>query len=751
VSFLGELKRRNVFRVAGVYAVVGWLLVQVAASLEEAVGLPAWFDGLVVSLLLVFFPIALIFAWAFELTPEGIKRTSAVAPEESITDRTANKLDLVLVLALLVFSAAIIAPRFLDKSIGADPVATSGAQGASEMGPAVDGSDSGESVSGRGAVPAASIAVMPFIDLSPNGDQEYFADGISEELLNVLAKVEALKVAGRTSSFAFKGRNEDLTEIGRVLKVAHILEGSVRSQGDRVRVTAQLIQVGDGYHLWSETYDGNLSDIFAVQDDIARQILAAMTEQLLVDGDPEVAPTTRTDVTAYGLFLEARDLIFTRDVAKMRRAMALLDQVIAIDPSYAPAYALRGKAYLLLSDSSSSYGDIPVQEAYEMAEADVNKALTLDPQLADAHAVRGLLNNDRGNPDFALASLRKALKLSPNMLDARNWLAFTLTDSGRIREALDELAILRDIDPLFSPAVNNAVVYAEELNDRDRAVAIARDFIGLTPDPVAGLDYKARIATLQGRTADAIGLWNQIPEVDRTRPILTRMEFSYLRLGEPPWLHGIQDMGLSQRAFARAWLGDRARALELADEALAEAPDQVSTQRNFLFVLSRLGEHRRLLDYFESKFAGDLNIYATRLRSSAFTLTPPFEAIARAARATGEDELFASAMRRWRESIDSFRAGGSAASNRDEEDARYWALMGDAEQSLDFLESAVEKRIVPFADVYSDPAFEFMALNPRFVALRNESARRINDQRLALGWEPLPERVFIDGFGSGGP
>jgi len=237
----------------------------------------------------------------------------------------------------------------------------------------------------------------------PNGDQGYFADGISEELLNVLAKVDALKVAGRTSSFVFKGRNEDLKEIGRILNVAHVLEGSVRSQGDRVRVTAQLIQVSDGYHLWSETYDGNLSDIFAVQDDIAQQSLAAMTEELLVNVESTLLPTTRTDVTAYGLFLEARDLIFTRDVTNMRRAVALLDQVTSIDPSYAPAYSLRAKAYVLLSDSSSSYGDIPVQKATAAAEADVATALRLDPQLADAHAVRGLLHNDRGNPDFALA------------------------------------------------------------------------------------------------------------------------------------------------------------------------------------------------------------------------------------------------------------------------------------------------------------------------------------------------------------
>jgi TolB-like protein len=328
LSFLGELKRRNVFRVAGVYAVVGWLLVQVAASLEEAIGLPAWFDGLVVALLAIGFPIGLIFAWAFELTPDGIKRTAAVDAAESVTAQTGSKLDIVLVLALLMFTGAMLLPKFFS---------------ADQLPGIVTGSSAA----------AASIAVLPFADLSPDSNQEYFADGISEELLNVLAKVNGLKVAGRTSSFAFKGRNEDLREIGRVLDVAHILEGSVRSQGDKVRVTAQLIQVSDGFHLWSETYDGDLSDIFAVQDDIASRILVALKGQLQVEEAPIVAPVQRANVTAYGLFLEARDLIFSRDPANMERALTLLDEAISIDPGYAPAYASRAKALVLFFIGSS--------------------------------------------------------------------------------------------------------------------------------------------------------------------------------------------------------------------------------------------------------------------------------------------------------------------------------------------------------------------------------------------------------------
>lgn len=745
VSFLGELKRRNVFRVAGVYTVVGWLLVQVAATVEEAIALPAWFDAVVLSFLVIVFPIALIFAWAFELTPDGIKRTSAVDEDESITAQTGSKLDIVLILSFLLFAGAMVLPRFLGSNAPAEsPVAVSAdtaveqneAEGAAAPAPQVDGP------------PAASIAVMPFADLSPRGDQEYFADGISEELLNVLAKVQELKVAGRTSSFAFKGRNENLTEVGRVLKVAHILEGSVRSQGDRVRVTAQLIQVSDGYHLWSETYDGNLSDIFAVQDDIAQQILVALKEQLVVEVAPVVAPATRTDVTAYGLFLEARDLIYTRDEAKLTRAKALLDQVISIDPEYAPSYALRAKAYLLLSDSPASYGDIPVQEASAKAETDINLALELDENLADGHAVRGLLNNDTGNPDFALASLRRAVELNPNSLDARNWLALSLTDMGKISEALYELGVLMEIDPLYPPAVNNAMIYTEELGDYEEATAIAERFISLTKDPIVELDYRARIAALEGRAADALQLMTQIPVVDRGRPVLQRMVVWYVALGQDPKQYDVQDTNPGLRALTLARFGEFETALRMAEDSLRESPDQVSVQLAYIDVLSITREDEQLIAYFESQFLGDLSLYATRLRSSNLTETPPFLQLALAARTTGDDVLYEGAMRRWRESIDAFRAGGSASLLRDLDDAVYWAMRNDQELALDFLESAYARRELFQFHWLTSPVFEQMRENPRFVALRAANAKRINAEREQLRLEPLPADVFVAGFRS---
>jgi TolB-like protein len=633
LSFLGELKRRNVFRVAGVYAVVGWLLVQVAASLEEAIGLPAWFDGLVVALLAIGFPIGLIFAWAFELTPEGIKRTAAVDADESITAQTGSKLDIVLVLALLVFAGAMLLPKFMNTQ---------------QLPGLVTGSSAA----------AASIAVLPFADLSPDSDQEYFADGISEELLNVLAKVNGLKVAGRTSSFAFKGRNEDLREIGRVLDVAHILEGSVRSQGDKVRVTAQLIQVSDGFHLWSETYDGDLNDIFAVQDDIASRILLAMKNQLNVEEAPVVAPVQRADVTAYGRFLEARDLIFTREPSKMERAMALLDEAIAIDPGYAPAYASRAKALLLLSDRPGSYGTIPAQEAMPRAEADVEKALELDPDLADAYAVRGLINSDSGRVDYAIINLRRAIELSPNSLDARNWLALALANETVPESAANSLD-------------NSGLRFA---------------YYGLgVVDEYSG-------------TADLLPVW---------RP-------------RGKYVHG-----------------DKEGALRMAREAVEESPDFYVAHAVYIGLLSDLRRDQQLVDYFQREYVGRLETYAVRLRPGVNAEPPPYLELALALRTVGEQRLFDEAMQRMRFSIDIFRAGGDVSVNLDRTDAAYWAIAGDNDKALSFLERAFEKASLLNIFFAIDRAYESLQEEPRFLALRERNLARINEERAILGYEPL--------------
>ena len=725
MGFFSELKRRNVFRVAGVYAVVGWLLMQVAAALEDAVNLPAWFDGMVVSLLVICFPLALIFAWAFELTPEGLKRTAHVSPEDSITNQTASKLDFVLIMALLVFAGAMIVPRFLEQpAVVAEQTDLLGV----EADVAVEAD--------------ASIAVLPFADLSQQQDQEYFADGISEELLNVLAQVDGMKVAGRTSSFAFKGRNEDLREIGRVLGVAHILEGSVRSQGDKVRVTAQLIQVSDGFHLWSETYDRDLTDIFAVQDDIAEKILIAMKERLMVDEAPEFVPAARTDITAYNLFLEARDLIFTRNPAKMERALELLDQAIEIDPNYAPAYASRAKALTLLSDRPGSYGSIPAKEALSRSRADVDKALELDPELADGHAVMGLINADTGRPDFAVSSLRRALELNPNSLDARNWLALALAFNGRLRDVAAQLKTLVRIDPLYRPGVNNSVLYSIRVGDWDTARQVAERYIDSVEDPVEKARVRSDLHNLDGKLALAIKEQESIPleSIDRGR--VATLRWSYISLGVIEDYEGEAEVLPAMAPWLPLLSGNAEEAVMLARKSIEDFPEFFVAHTQYIRILSAVARDEELSAYFQQEYGGSLESYATRLRPAVNVETPPYEPLALAMKAVGDTAMYEETVRRWRFGNDMFRAGGDVSAERDLSDAAYYAVTGDSDKAISFLESAFKTQTIMALQDFQRRSFDVLLDDPRYLALRGRNIARVNEERLQLGLEPLPDDYY---------
>ena len=291
MSLFNELKRRNVFRVAAAYVIVGWLILQVGEVLAPALLLPDWVNSLLAFFLLLGFPLAMFFAWAFELTPEGIKKEVEVDRSASITHVTGQKLNNTIIVLLLLAVGYFAWDKFLRTPAPATEVANN------EL--------STESVTADDGV--HSIAVLPLADMSPDGDNEYFSDGLTEELLNLLARIKNLQVAGRTSSFAFKGKNEDLRDIGRKLNVENILEGSVRKDEarNRVRITLQLIKVEDGFHLWSETYDRDLDDIFAIQEEVAHEVADVLRVTLLGEDEARLSQSPTTDITAYDLYLQA--------------------------------------------------------------------------------------------------------------------------------------------------------------------------------------------------------------------------------------------------------------------------------------------------------------------------------------------------------------------------------------------------------------------------------------------------------------
>lgn len=442
-DLLQELKRRNVFRVGVAYLIVSWLIVQIVSTIRGPLGLPEWTEPFFIVFLAVGFPIAVIFAWAFELTPEGIKKTREVEREKSVTAVTGKKLNNAIIVALvLALSYFIFERQVLHDHSDDHPTETAVAAGQEE---------------------GTSIAVLPFVNMSAEKEQEYFSDGISEELLNLLAKIPELRVAARTSSFQFKGQNLDIKQVAEQLNVAHVLEGSVRKANTRVRITAQLIEADSGYHLWSDTYDRELNDIFGIQDEISAAIVSALSETLgLVPGNaPQATASASTD--AYNAYLLGQHLIKKRTRADIEAALEHFERAVELDPNYAPAHAQLALAAYLLTASGATYGTFTLDESLSVAEPAIERALELDPDHAEANAVKGLILSAQYRVEEALGYYDKALRLNPSLTDVRNWYANALGDMGRPAEAYEIIKDAYAVDPLSVLTLNN---YLAQLGDR---------------------------------------------------------------------------------------------------------------------------------------------------------------------------------------------------------------------------------------------------------------------------------------------
>ena len=424
-KFLQEVKRRNVSKVALVYIIAAWLTMQVVDVMFPALNVPAWLTSAIAVLLLIGFPFALIFAWAFELTPDGLKREQEVDRSQSITPQTGKKLNQLMTVALVLAVGFLLVDKFLlQPGTWQDP--------AEELVADV--------------IP--SIAVLPFVNMSDDADNEYFSDGLSEELLNVLARIPQLHVAGRTSSFQFKGENQDLRLIGDKLNVAHVLEGSVRRAGARLRITAQLIDTETGYHLWSNTYDRELTDVFAIQDEIAANVVDALKIALL--GEEFAASNHGTEnIEAYNLYLQATYFFEHISAENLATAQQALIQAISLDPDYALAYALLAVVRQMEVSGFVGGGDENFAEQYVSVTEYADTALRLDPNLAEANVAKGMAVAI-GDWDFdaAVQHFSRALELAPNNLPAISWMGHIRKYQKRNDEATVLFEKVLQLDPL---------------------------------------------------------------------------------------------------------------------------------------------------------------------------------------------------------------------------------------------------------------------------------------------------------------
>jgi TolB-like protein/Flp pilus assembly protein TadD len=461
-----ELKRRNVFRVAVAYVIVGWLLLQVSDTLVPALHLPQWFQSGVALLLILGLPIALIFAWAFEITPDGLKREHELDRSQSITHHTGRKLDFaifgVLVLALGYFAY----DKFVLSAERDAALVEATKQAVTEQ-VVTEQKESTESVK--------SIAVLPFVNMSEDAGNEYFADGLSEELLNMLVKIPELRVAARTSSFSFKGKDLKISEIARELNVSHILEGSVRKSGNKVRITAQLIKADDGFHQWSESFDRTLDDIFVVQDEIASRVANALQVTLLGQSRGK----RKVDPGVYALWLKGLYFLNQGGKENYKKSEEVLLQAIELEPSYANAWELL--AFIYYEQGRKNYR--AREEGYALAMSAIDRAMSLDPDQGEIQGAYGFMKKEiEWDWVTAQSAIAKAHQLEPNTNVIRIWRASMANTIGKLDDAvaLYEQAILND--PLNLSVHSALGITYREVHRYDESIEIFEKQAELKPD-----------------------------------------------------------------------------------------------------------------------------------------------------------------------------------------------------------------------------------------------------------------------------
>ncbi len=471
-NFLAELKRRNIYRVGAAYAVVAWVLLQLAANVAPILDLPTWIARTVLLLLVMGFPVALVFAWVHEIAPDS---RALRAPN--------SKLDWFLAGALVVVIALVSYQQLA-------PTRTAQEQ--------QRGVDSARAASATPAG-AISLAVLPFTNLSSDPEQEFFSDGMSEEITAALAKIADLRVVARTSAFQFKGQNQDMLAIGHALRATHLIEGSVRKAGNRVRITAQLIKTDDGTHIWSENYDRELTDVFAIQEDIATAIAGALRMPLGLAAGERLISNRTADPETYQQFLRAKAVWRAQ---RANAAISVLEPFVARNPDYAPAWGLLALAYSFFPQLELVMWRRPIetrpliQARLDKAEMAARKAILLDPRQVSGYTALAAVEAERKNWVAADDLVHKALALDPNDPESLVFYGVMLNGAGRLKESLrvaEQVSALEPLVPLFK--IHSAIVLL--LNGQNDAVISILEGTHLTDDILA----RAYAAT--GRFAEA--------------------------------------------------------------------------------------------------------------------------------------------------------------------------------------------------------------------------------------------------------
>ena len=564
-TFFAELKRRNVYKVAVAYIVAGWALSQGIAQVFPVFDIPNWVIRLIVVLIVVGLPIALVLSWMFEITPEGIKRTGAA---DAVGQHSRGHTWIYIVIVAAAFSIGLF---FLGRYSAGNK-------------------ESGLPPAAAGSLPEKSIAVLPFENLSRDPDNAYFAEGVQDEILTRLAKVADLKVISRTSTQHFKSAPENLRDIAKQLGVTNILEGSVQKAADQVRVNVQLINAMTDAHMWADTYDRKLTDIFAVESEIAKTIAETLQARLTGSEKSLIAKTPTVNPEAYELYLKGRFFWNKRTGDDLRKSIEYLKQAIAKDPGYALAYAALADSYGILR----FYGGASPNESIVPATAAAKKALELDDSLAEAHASLGLIATEELEIHRGVSELERAVQLNPNYATAHHWLSLALTALGQSDRSITELKRALELDPLsmiINADLSIGYLYARRY---DEAETQARKTLEIDSRSFVAHYYLGMALQLKGQLKEAIPEFQKAVELNNDPYSIAMLAQAYARNGQ-----------MDEARKLLAHLNEMAKSAEVPEYALALA-------------YASLREKEHAIEALEHGFAGGNKSYLFLLPGDPF-------------------------------------------------------------------------------------------------------------------------------------
>jgi TolB-like protein/tetratricopeptide (TPR) repeat protein len=508
-EFIAELRRRRVIRVGLVYLVVAWLIMQVAETTFPALLLPEWSVTLVVVLLVFGFPVALILAWAYQVEADSASHTETSV--QIVLDKS-RRLDFIIIAGLAAVVVILSYELYLRDSPQVPAVATESTLPATVAPPT--------------ETPRPSIGVLPFVNLSDDPQNEYFADGLAEEILNVLVRMQEIDVAARTSSFYFKGKDVDISMVADHLGVANVLEGSVRRQGDTIRVTAQLIEAETGFHLWSNTYQRKMEDIFSIQDDIARQVATGLNVILSSDSDALLERVPTESVEAYQYYLQGRDYLRgEHNVTRLHSAKTLFDQAIEIDGNFAEAYAGLCDSLLAMYEESRS------TDFFEQAERACHRGLTLDAGAGDVNTALGNLYRSSGQYGKAVIEFERAIALNNRNVDAYGGLADTFKQLNRLDEAERHYQYAIDLQPGYWRGHLEMGNFLYGTGRIQEAVESFKYVVNVTPDNATGHLNLATAYFMLGDYENAAATWRKSIELEPRTSAYLNVGNSYFFLG----------------------------------------------------------------------------------------------------------------------------------------------------------------------------------------------------------------------------